>query len=214
MADQPTGPAASNELAVTGEPTDPTDLVPAPGPHDPFPRSAWDTLASHAAGYLRLTLALLRDPAVGRHRRAALLAAAAYFASPIDLVPGIIPVFGQLDDLAVAMLAIRLALNALEPHRRQAHLAAAGLSDETLREDITAAATIGGWAARTGGRLGLRAGRATLRLGADAGRKTLHLGGDAGRKTLRLGADAGRAAGRFVRRRRGGAAEDGPPVTD
>ena len=85
---------------------------------DPFPRDAWSTLIGHAAGYLRLTLALLRDPAVSKHRRAALLAAAAYFASPIDLIPGIVPVLGQVDDLAVAILAIRLALNALEPGRR------------------------------------------------------------------------------------------------
>ena len=82
---------------------------------DPFPRDAWTTLTGHAAGYLRLTVALVRDPAVSKHRRAALLAAAAYFASPIHLIPGIVPVLGQVDDLAVAMLAIRLALNALEP---------------------------------------------------------------------------------------------------
>ena len=115
-------------------------------------------------------MALLKDPAVSKHRRAALLAAAAYFASPIDLVPGIVPVLGQLDDLAVAMLAIRLALNALEPSRRQAHLAAAGLSDDTLREDIEAAGAIGAWTARAGARMGLRVGRTTVRATARGGR--------------------------------------------
>jgi uncharacterized membrane protein YkvA (DUF1232 family) len=135
-------PAGGMEVETPGPPMPGVDQTMAtseaaepPLPGDPFPRDAWATLTSHAAGYLRLTLALLRDPAVSKHRRAALLAAAAYFASPIDLIPGIVPVLGQVDDLAVSMLAIRLALNALEPARRQLHLAAAGLSDEALHED-------------------------------------------------------------------------------
>jgi uncharacterized membrane protein YkvA (DUF1232 family) len=163
----------------TPEPSTPTDetraMSPAPGAaapadQDPFPREAWSTLTGHAAGYLRLTLALLRDPAVSKHRRAALLAAAAYFASPIDLVPGIVPILGQVDDLAVAMLAIRLALNALEPARRQMHLAAAGLSDEALHDDLVAAGRLGAWAARAGARAGIRVGRGAVRLTVRSGR--------------------------------------------
>ena len=142
---------------------------------DPFPRDAWTTLTGHAAGYLRLTVALLRDPAVSKHRRAALLAAAAYFASPIDLIPGIVPVLGQVDDLAVAMLAIRLALNALEPGRRQMHLAAAGLTDEALHEDLIAAGRLAAWAARAGVRTGLRAGRGAIRFTVRGGRAATDL---------------------------------------
>ncbi|MGH8910381.1 MAG: YkvA family protein [Egibacteraceae bacterium] len=33
--------------------------------------------------------------------------AAAYLVSPVDLVPDFIPVIGQLDDLGVALLAVR-----------------------------------------------------------------------------------------------------------
>ena len=154
---------------------------------DPFPRDAWTTLTGHAAGYLRLTVALLRDPAVSKHRRAALLAAAAYFASPIDLIPGIVPVLGQVDDLAVAMLAIRLALNALEPGRRQMHLAAAGLSDEALHDDLVAAGRLAAWAARTGVRTGLRAGRGAIRFTVRGGRAATGL-------ALRSGRAAGRRA--------------------
>lgn len=177
--------------------TPPEAAVPAASPADgaepqvegdPFPREAWATLTSHAAGYLRLTAALLRDPAVSKHRRAALLAAAAYFASPIDLIPGIVPVLGQIDDLAVAMLAIRLALNALEPARRQQHLAAAGLSDETLREDLAAAGRLGAWTARAGARTGIRLGRRALRVTVRTGRAAADVALRGGRAAARRAA--------------------------
>ncbi len=184
---------------------------------DPFPRDAWTTLTGHAAGYLRLTVALLRDPAVSKHRRAALLAAAAYFASPIDLIPGIVPVLGQVDDLAVAMLAIRLALNALEPGRRQMHLAAAGLSDEALHEDLVAAGRLAAWTARTGVRTGLRAGRGAIRFTVRGGRAATDLalrsGRAAGRRAApvadRLNASRHDAASRIRRR-----LDRGPTATD
>ena len=63
-----------------------------------------DTLAlvRRLPGYGRLAWRLARDPRLSRRRRTAVAAAAAYLISPIDLVPGIIPVAGQLDDAAVA----------------------------------------------------------------------------------------------------------------
>ena len=170
--------------------TPPADDAEWPRHSDPFPHEAWATLTSHAAGYLRLTVALVRDPAVSKHRRAALLAAAAYFASPIDLIPGIIPVLGQVDDLAVAMLAIRLALNALEPARRQTHLATAGLSDEALREDLVAAGRIAAWAARAGIRTGFRVGRGAIRVTVQGGRAAAELAVRRGRAAARRAAPA------------------------
>ena len=195
-------PAASLENAAVEAPaaTDISAAEAEPGPNpDPFPREAWASLTRHAAGYLRLTAALLRDPAVSKHRRAALLAAAAYFASPIDLIPGIVPVLGQVDDLAVAMLAIRLALNALEPSRRQMHLAAAGLSDETLHEDLVATGRLAAWTARAGARTGLRIGRGALRVTVRTGRDAVHLAARGGRA-------AARRAGPVVERSSGAAA--------
>lgn len=187
-------PTPNEALAAT--PTEaplPSEVATATGA-DPFPREAWSTLIGHAAGYLRLTLALLRDPAVSKHRRAALLAAAAYFASPIDLIPGIVPVLGQVDDLAVAILAIRLALNALEPGRRQMHLEAAGLSDETLREDLVAIGRLAAWTARAGARTGLRVGRRAVRVTLRGGRAMAGLAVRGGRTAGRAGASAaGRA---------------------
>jgi uncharacterized membrane protein YkvA (DUF1232 family) len=44
---------------------------------------------------------LLRDPRVPRRAKAALAFAVPYLASPIDLIPDFIPVFGQPDDALV-----------------------------------------------------------------------------------------------------------------
>jgi uncharacterized membrane protein YkvA (DUF1232 family) len=50
---------------------------------------------------------LTSDPRVPRRHRLALLAAAAYLALPIDLVPDFIPVAGQLDDAVVVAMVLR-----------------------------------------------------------------------------------------------------------
>jgi len=50
---------------------------------------------------------LLRERRVPRARRLALLAALAYLIVPVDLVPDVIPVAGQLDDALVVALALR-----------------------------------------------------------------------------------------------------------
>ena len=50
---------------------------------------------------------LARDPDVPRARKLALVALAAYLASPIDLVPDFIPVAGQADDAVLVVLALR-----------------------------------------------------------------------------------------------------------
>src|SRR5699024_10174289 len=71
--------------------------------HDPFPRDRVTATIKRMPAYLRLSWRLARDPLLSRARRAAVVGAAGYLASPIDLVPGVIPVAGQLDDIAVAL---------------------------------------------------------------------------------------------------------------
>jgi len=58
---------------------------------------------------------LARDPRVPRRAKLVLLAAAAYVAFPIDLVPDFVPVAGQLDDAIVIALALRAVLRAGGP---------------------------------------------------------------------------------------------------
>jgi uncharacterized membrane protein YkvA (DUF1232 family) len=113
--------------------------------------------------YARLGWALGRDPALSGGRRAAVLAAAAYVVSPIDLVPGIIPLAGQLDDAAVALLGLRFALRGLPASRRDAHLAAAGVTAAQLDQDLSTVRQSAAWLARG-------AGRVSARIGAGAGR--------------------------------------------
>jgi uncharacterized membrane protein YkvA (DUF1232 family) len=52
---------------------------------------------------------LRRDPRVPRRARVAVLVAAVWLASPIDLLPEFLPVIGPLDDIVVAVLALRYA---------------------------------------------------------------------------------------------------------
>lgn len=55
---------------------------------------------------VKLVGRLLADPRVPRRSKIALGAAAAYVASPIDIIPEVIPVIGWADDLILIMLAI------------------------------------------------------------------------------------------------------------
>jgi uncharacterized membrane protein YkvA (DUF1232 family) len=49
---------------------------------------------------------LLADPRVPRRSKIVLGAAAAYVASPIDLIPEVVPVIGWADDIIFLMMAI------------------------------------------------------------------------------------------------------------
>jgi len=134
-----------------------------------FPREEFAALVRRLPKYGRLAWALAGDPRLSRVRRAAVLAAAAYVVSPIDLVPGIIPVVGQLDDLAVALAAIRFALDGLRPEVRAQRLAAAGLSPADLDADLRTTRAIASWIARTGLRAGRRLASAALQVGSRLG---------------------------------------------
>ena len=50
---------------------------------------------------------LLGDPRVPRSRKVALALLAGYLASPVDLVPDVIPVVGHLDDAILVALVLR-----------------------------------------------------------------------------------------------------------
>ena len=58
---------------------------------------------------------LLSDPRVSGWRKAAILLLIAYLAMPIDLVPDFIPVAGQLDDVIIVALVLRLTLRSGGP---------------------------------------------------------------------------------------------------
>jgi uncharacterized membrane protein YkvA (DUF1232 family) len=150
---------------------------------DPFPREAFGGLVKRIPRYGRLAIALGRDPTIAKARRAAVLAGAAYLVSPIDLVPGIVPVLGQLDDLLVVLLALKVALGGLEPTRRRRHLAAVGLAEDDLATDVRTVGSTTAWVGRRAVRLGARAATVGARA---AGRATL-AAGRAGQSALGAG---------------------------
>ena len=77
------------------------------------------------AGFIPDCVVLLRrllgDDRVPRRRKLVLVALAAYLATPVDLVPDLIPVAGQLDDAIVAALALRFALRSGGPELLREH---------------------------------------------------------------------------------------------
>ncbi len=66
---------------------------------------------------------LFRDPRMGKFAKFAVPAAlGAYLLMPIDLLPDMIPVLGQVDDLAVLALATRLFIQMAPPGVVREHL--------------------------------------------------------------------------------------------
>ena len=60
------------------------------------------SLVSHA----RLSLRLLREPSVPSLLKALPIAAVVYVLSPLDVVPDVLPLLGQIDDLGIILLAL------------------------------------------------------------------------------------------------------------
>ncbi len=75
-------------------------------------------------GQLRAFLLAMRDPATSLRERAAVVLAALYVLSPVDLVPeAIFAIFGLVDDAAVLVFLLRAVWTLpTEAHRRAAAL--------------------------------------------------------------------------------------------
>lgn len=76
---------------------------------------------------VRLVWRLIRDRRVPLWTKAIPLIAAAYIVSPVDFIPDIIPVLGQLDDITVLLAGLRafrqiVPVEILEEHLEQLHL--------------------------------------------------------------------------------------------
>ena len=144
--------------------------------HDPFPRDRVTATIRRMPAYLKLSWRLARDPLLSRARRAAVVGAAGYLASPVDLVPGVIPVIGQLDDIAFALGALKFALAGLDAERRHEHLAAVGLEDGHLSEDLRTVGATSAWMVRAGARTTIRAAKGGAKAAAASARVAGHVG--------------------------------------
>jgi uncharacterized membrane protein YkvA (DUF1232 family) len=94
-------------------------------------------LARRLPGYWRLALALVRDPRIPAPARRWVVGAGLYNFSPIDPVPGVIPVLGQLDDYAILVLAVRKALRAASAEVREEHLVQAHVTMDQIDADLS-----------------------------------------------------------------------------
>ncbi len=72
---------------------------------------------------LKLLRRLLLDERVPLWQKAIPVAAAVYLVSPLDLIPDVLPVVGQLDDLAVLLGSLRLFRSLVPPALIEEHLA-------------------------------------------------------------------------------------------
>jgi uncharacterized membrane protein YkvA (DUF1232 family) len=89
---------------------------------------------------LRLVWRLLFDARVSFFPKLIIPAAIVYIVSPIDLIPDVILGLGQMDDVAVAFLAIRLFIElcpaAIVEEHRAAIAAESGRTNKPPAEDV------------------------------------------------------------------------------
>lgn len=70
---------------------------------------------------VRLVRRLTADPAVARPVRVRLVLLLIYLASPIDLIPDVVPILGQADDLVLAALVLRSVVRRAGPEALARH---------------------------------------------------------------------------------------------
>lgn len=108
-----------------------------PGESNPLMDEIWAGL-KRLPNYAKLTAALARDPRVPKQAKAMLAVGGGYMISPLDLIPGIIPVVGQIDDLYVMLTALQQAIKVTPHEVAQEHLRDAGVSRNDLDTDLAA----------------------------------------------------------------------------
>ena len=123
-------------------------------------RPAFARIAARLPAYLRLGWALAKEPEIETRDKAALLGGVLYSVSPVDLVPGIIPVFGQLDDLMLLLGGIRTTLRKAPPETAARLLSESGLTMEDLEEDMRTLKTAARATGKAVARAAARGGRA------------------------------------------------------
>ncbi len=70
----------------------------------------------------KLALALLRDPRLPLAPRLLIPAVVLYLALPLDIIPDFIPVLGQLDDVLILLVALRLVLRSIPEPLLEEHI--------------------------------------------------------------------------------------------
>jgi len=71
---------------------------------------------------VRLAWRLMREPRVPLYAKALPVLAAVYVLSPLDFIPDVLPVLGQIDDLGILILSVKLFLRFCPPAVKTFHL--------------------------------------------------------------------------------------------
>jgi len=102
--------------------------------------SLWPFLpiAARAPLYGRLVVELLADGRVPASRKAILGLAAAYVASPIDLIPDFVPLISRVDDVAVVVVALDIFLEGVPRDVLLDRMYALGIDGRELERDMDA----------------------------------------------------------------------------
>lgn len=88
------------------QPLRPDEVIGPDGQRWPALRSRLKEAALVLPHFVKLLGRLMRDPRVPPRSKAFAGAALVYVASPVDLLPDVIPVLGSADDLIVAVFAV------------------------------------------------------------------------------------------------------------
>ena len=85
---------------------------------------SWPGLIRTIVSNVRLSIRLLREPSVPLTRKLVLALVAFYFISPLDIIPDVLPVIGEVDDLAIGLLALQFFVQLCPPEAVAFHRAA------------------------------------------------------------------------------------------
>jgi len=78
----------------------------------------------HLPNFLKLFLRLFKDPRVSLAPKVVMLGVLAYLIVPVDFLPDVFLVLGQIDDLVVILLGLKLFIRLCPPEVVQEHVKA------------------------------------------------------------------------------------------
>ena len=129
-------PATANGTTPYDVPQDSSQAsVPA---HSPEVITRFWEVVKRLPAYVRLAASMARDADVPKPVKGILAAGGAYVVSPVDLVPGIIPVAGQLDDVYILLTALQQGVKRTPADVADRHLIKAGIGREDIDADLRA----------------------------------------------------------------------------
>jgi uncharacterized membrane protein YkvA (DUF1232 family) len=85
----------------------------------------WDIFrfVAYLPSFAKLFFALLVDPRVSLWAKGLLIGATVYAVTPMDFIPDIVPVLGEMDDLAIFLTGCRMFIQMCPAHVVDEHVA-------------------------------------------------------------------------------------------